>query len=246
MTFAYPLPWWLGVVVAAAVAALAFFEYRRPLAPLTRVQRAVLIGCRASALAALVIFLCRPIVLLPPAGAHGAMVPVLIDVSRSMRLNDADGQTRIARAAAIVRNELLPALSGDFTAELYTAGEGLAPADVKLIDRLSADARQTDLTGALAAVRERYRGQRVAGIVVVSDGGDTGQQPPVGADAGGAPVFAVGLGSRASARFMKLCSNPGAPSTTRRRRFRPAGLTSTLRALFSTTGSPSSGGMSAV
>ncbi len=201
MTFAYPLPWWLAVVVAAAVAALALFEYRRPLAPLTRVQRTVLIGCRATALAALVIFLCRPIVLLPPAGARDAIVPVLIDVSRSMRLNDSDGQTRIARAAAIVRAEILPALSRDFTAELYTAGERLAPTDLKQLDHLGADARQTDLTGALAALRERYRSQRVAGIIVVSDGGDTGQQAPgAGPDAAGAPVFAVGMGSAEGVR----------------------------------------------
>src|SRR5438876_843288 len=35
MHFAYPLPWWLSIVLVAAVGALAFLEYRRPLAPLT-------------------------------------------------------------------------------------------------------------------------------------------------------------------------------------------------------------------
>ena len=50
-------------------------------------------------------------------------------------------------------------------------------------------------------MRERYRGQRVAGIVVLSDGGDTGGQAgrragrPGRAGAGGPPVFAVGIGS---------------------------------------------------
>src|SRR5213075_2652108 len=58
----------------------------------------------------------------------------------------------------------------------------------------------------LAAVRERYRGQRVAGIVLLSDGGDTGQTGGGGragwsseADGQGAgngpPVFAIGIGS---------------------------------------------------
>jgi len=46
MHFAYPLPWWLAVLLAAAVAASAFLEYRRPLAPLTRTQRGVLAGLR--------------------------------------------------------------------------------------------------------------------------------------------------------------------------------------------------------
>ena len=58
-------------------------------------------------------------------------------------------------------------------------------------------------------------------------------------------ISASRLGSRAHARCMKLCSNPGAPATTRSRRFLPAGLTSTLRTLFSVTDSAASGAISA-
>jgi hypothetical protein len=196
--FVHPLPWWLAVLLAAAVGAMAYVEYRRPLAPLTSVQRGVLVGLRTLALVALLLFMFRPIVLLPPASAHEAVVPVLIDVSRSRRLADADGQARLARATALLKSQLLPELSRQFTPEIYSVGEGLAPASV---DRLSADARQTDLAGALTAVRERYRGQRVAGIVVLSDGGDTGQQNAQdggregAGTANGPPVFAIGIGS---------------------------------------------------
>ena len=49
------------------------------------------------------------------------------------------------------------------------------------------------------SVRERYRGQRLAGIVVLSDGADTGsgglaQLGGSGSEADGAPVFAIGIG----------------------------------------------------
>jgi len=201
MHFAYPLPWWLAVLLAAAIAAVAYVEYRRPLSPLTPAQRGVLVGLRVLALAALVLFLFRPIAVLPPAGTRDAIVPVLVDVSRSMRLADADGQTRLARAVGLVKNELGLPLTSHFTTELYAVGDGLAPAKV---DGLAADARRTDLSGALASVRERYRGQRIAGIVVISDGGDTGaggagRAGVAGAgregDAGGPPVFTVGVGS---------------------------------------------------
>jgi hypothetical protein len=69
------------------------------------------------------------------------------------------------------------------------------------VDGFAADARRTDLSGALASVRERYRGQRVAGIVVLSDGADTGTGEAGGsggsdgAAVGGPPVFAIGIGS---------------------------------------------------
>jgi len=55
--FVHPLPWWLAVLLAAAVGAMAYVEYRRPLAPLTSVQRGVLVGLRTLALVALLLFL---------------------------------------------------------------------------------------------------------------------------------------------------------------------------------------------
>src|SRR5262245_11192582 len=203
MHFAYPLSWWLAAALAAAIGAAALFQYRRPLAPLTRAQRVTLVALRATVLATIVLFLFRPMIVLPPAASQDAIVPVLIDVSRSMRLDDADGHSRVTRAAAIMKNELSLALSRQFHTELYTIGDGVAPAAPGALDRLSADARRTDLTGALASIRERYRGQRVAGIVVLSDGGDTsragGTRQAGGAEQaageGGPPVFAVGIGA---------------------------------------------------
>src|SRR6266545_5080294 len=122
MHLAYPLPWWLAVLLAAGIGAAAFFEYRRPLAPLTRRRRGVLAGLRVAALGALVLFLFRPIAILPPSGSRDAVVPVLVDVSRSMRLADADGQTRLARANALLKAELGLPLTTRFKTEIYAVG----------------------------------------------------------------------------------------------------------------------------
>ena len=62
MHFAAPLPVWAIPLVAAAVAGLGYYAYRRPLVPLTVAQRGILSGLRGLTLAALVVFLCRPIV----------------------------------------------------------------------------------------------------------------------------------------------------------------------------------------
>jgi len=204
MYFAYSFPWWLAVLLAAAVGGLVYLEYRRPLSPLTTAQRTTLATLRALTLVALVLFLFRPVALLPPASARDAIVPILVDVSRSMRLGDADGQTRLARAQALLKGELGAPLTSHFSTELFSVGDAIAPAKG---DSLAADARRTDLSGALNAIRERYRGQRVAGIVLLSDGGDTGgldgsagaapSTASAGATvpAGGPPVFAVGIGA---------------------------------------------------
>jgi uncharacterized membrane protein len=194
--FAYPLPWWLAVAIAASIAAAAFLQYRRPLAPLSRSQRAALAALRAVTLAALALFLFRPLITVPPSGARDAVVPVLVDASRSMRIGDADGQTRMAAATSLVSARLLPALAGHFTVDLFAIGDQVAPIKAAGLAALGAGARRTDLAGSLAAIRDRYRGQRIAGIVVVSDGGDTETATAAPSGSGdGPPVFAIGVGA---------------------------------------------------
>src|SRR5258708_28077136 len=144
MHFAYPLRWWLAVLLAAGIGTVAYFEYRRPLSPLTRVKRGLLVALRVAALAALTIFLFRPVAMLPPTSARDAVVPILVDVSRSMRLSDADGQARLARAASLLKNELGAPLSSHFVTEIYSVGDTLAPGT---LGTLAAGGRRTDLTG---------------------------------------------------------------------------------------------------
>ena len=55
-------------------------------------------------------------------------------------------------------------------------------------------------------MRERYRGQHVAGIVVLSDGGDTGRSNNTSASAAGPPVFAIGIGSPDGIRDREITS----------------------------------------
>ncbi len=157
MHFAYPLPWWLVGVLVGAIGAAVFVEYRRPLSPLTRLQRSGLMALRGAVLAGVVLFLFRPIIVLPPSANRDAIVPVLVDVSRSMRLPDDTGRTRAARAAAVVTTQVLPSLSGHYQPELFGIGDGLSPISP---EGLHADARRTDLAGAVAAVREQDRQDR--------------------------------------------------------------------------------------
>jgi uncharacterized membrane protein len=189
MHFANPPSWWLGILIAVAIAATAFLSYRRPLAPLSTKERATLTALRAAALLLVALFLARPIVLAPPAGSKDAVVPILVDVSRSMRVADADGRPRISEAADLVRRQLVPALSGRFATDVYGVGDAPSPVAP---DDLAATARQSDLTRAVSSIRDKYRGRAVAGIIVVSDGGDTGKAPDLPE---GPPIFAVGVGS---------------------------------------------------
>ena len=193
MRFASPFPWWLAVALVAAAAAAAYRAYARPIIPLSVRRRGVLTGLRFAALLCLLLFLAQP-VRQEPAAATETVVPVLLDHSRSMAIADAEGRSRLDAAVALIRDRVSPAIGDDVQVELWAFGETLAPADLATV---RADARRSDVTAALEAVRTRYADRTVAGIVVVSDGGDTGDEliNPVGA-----PVFTLGVGAPAVSR----------------------------------------------
>lgn len=200
MTFANPLPWWGLVSAAAAAALVAWLSSSR--APVTS-RRAALAAIRFVLLMLLLVLLMRPLHTGGGSGPSDAVVPILVDTSRSMSIEDADGRPRIERARDVVSAELLPALAARFATEVLGFGEQVAPADPA---DLGATARRTDLTGAIAAMRGRYRGRTVAGIVLVSDGGNTSEVTGAAGGPEGVPIFPVGIGSPSIARDREVLS----------------------------------------
>jgi uncharacterized membrane protein len=193
MKFATFYPWWMLVLMAAAVAVVAWASYAGAIVALPPRRRVVLASLRALTLGLLVLCLLRPVRVVPPETNSDAVVPILVDVSRSMALADVDGARRIDVASRLVRTEVEPALARRFRPEVWTFGDVL---EQNANEAFGADARRSDLSGALRAVRERYRERNVAGIVVISDGGDTGAEDAAGAVAqGSAPVYAIGVGA---------------------------------------------------
>jgi uncharacterized membrane protein len=193
MQFAIYFPWWALVLLAVALVALAWSTYAGAIVPLTRHRRAVLVGLRAFTLILLVACLLRPVRVMPPDGEHQVVVPILVDASRSMRLSDADGRPRIDAARAIV-SSLQPKLGAYFKPEVWTFGRELRQAESGR--PIAADDERSDLSGALRAVQDHYRNQPLAGVIVVSDGGDTSSQDAatVVGDTS-VPVYAVGVGA---------------------------------------------------
>ncbi|HSC29420.1 MAG TPA: hypothetical protein VLD67_19235 [Vicinamibacterales bacterium] len=200
MSFANPLPWWAFTLVGAALVFVAWRVYRRVDVPPLR--RYGLVTLRSVTLIFIVVILMRPVARSTQADAGDAIVPILVDTSRSMGIEDADRARRIDRAREIVAGRLLPALGPRFQVELLGFGEGLtalAPGE------LTATQRRSDLAAALTGVRERYRGRAVAGIVLLSDGGDTGGATDVAA-AAGPPVFPLGIGAAEISRDREILS----------------------------------------
>ncbi len=191
MHFAVTLPLWGYLGLACALILVAWWTYAGLPIPVSRGRRVMLVALRATALCLIASCLLQPVRDVPQVASGAMVVPVLIDVSRSMRITDQAGESRLAVARRILDVELAPALAR-FATERWTFGEQFVRAD----DEWRADARRTDLAGALRAVRDHYRDRRIAGVIVVSDGGETGPTDPADSIADGSlPVFTVGVGA---------------------------------------------------
>jgi len=207
VSFANPIPWWAFAAVVVSAAIVAWLAYRRRSLPAS--QRMTLSLLRFVTLVALTVFLLRPVAAHPDDGGRGIVVPVLVDTSRSMSIEDASGARRIDRARQMIVDRLLPMLGPRFAVEVLSFGEALAPIDPS---QLSSSARQSDLEGALTALAARYRGRPVAGVVLMSDGGDTSS----GAEHAATqtpPVFAVGIGAPAPGKDREVLSVAAADRT---------------------------------
>ena len=120
-----------------------------------------------------------------------------------MSIADANGAARIDRARDMVTGELMPLLGPKFRVEVLAFGEdvratmpaALAPTD-----------RRSNVSRALAEVAERYRGRPVAGIVLLSDGGDTADTSAPEDEAATPPVFTMGFGSTTAAGDREVLS----------------------------------------
>jgi uncharacterized membrane protein len=197
VTLGNAVPWFVLLPGVAVLAVMAWLAYAS--SPLPSSRRRTLIALRFLTLALIALCLLRP-VRSTDDGVHDAVVPILVDGSRSMSIEDAGGRPRIDAARELVTKSLLPALTPVFTVDVLSFGDDLSATPP---DDLKASGRRSDLGAALSAIKQRYRGRPIAGIVLVSDGGDTGGHAVPDALA---PVYAIGVGSPSVHRDREIVS----------------------------------------
>jgi uncharacterized membrane protein len=197
----------LAAFLLALVALLLTYKGYRRLPHLGR--RLWLTALRGGALAAALLLLVQPAIQLRHVTRIPNHIAVLVDGSRSMGLAETQGvSTRAVRAAEILRRShaTFAHLGGDHRLDFYRFGATLTPSTLEEVLQPVAPpgGEATLLNEALQALRSRYAGRDLAGVVVLSDGADNGRFGPGGLDAAGrdfvrsldAPVHTVLVGRR--------------------------------------------------
>ena len=195
----------VGVVVAAAI-----FTYRRVQVTDGRVRdRVILTGLRIAALGLVLFCLFRPTLVVRAAVNQQNVVAVLLDDSRSMQIPDVGGQARgnyLKEQFGAPDSAIMKALSDRFLVRTFRFSS--TATRIASGNALTFGGSQTKLGAALDGVRDELAGLPVAGVVLVSDGADTGDtalnDALLGLKAEKLPVFTVGVGSEALSQDIQI------------------------------------------
>lgn len=193
---------WLLVacaVLTIAISAIALWRGARPQ------RRWTLLALRAGAVAACLMVALEPTLELRRITRVPNHVAVLTDVSRSMTVSPPQGggsrHDRMMKILDGSSGQMDQWRSFGHRLDLYSFGEGLAPASLASL-RAASPVDATRIGEALTDLQGRYAGRDLGGVVLISDGIDTGRvgNGPLDADtlraakALGAPIHTVWIG----------------------------------------------------
>lgn len=175
---------WLGSLIIAlsvAVALLAYttgFRWRQHTQP----TRLGLFALRLSAIVCLFLTLLHPACSSERTMLEKPIVALVLDDSASMSLPEGAtegqrGSTRYSRAAALLRDELVPTLSESHRLRLYDVeAHALRPEAIPE----AAAGRRSPLTDTLLRVQHDLHHQPLAAVALLTDGAETTDRPALG------------------------------------------------------------------
>ncbi len=221
MRFTYLWPWWavaLGLAIMASVTTYAYFRLNRPL---SQRLRALLISLRILAASVLLFCLLEPVLVERKDITPPTNLLILADTSQSMQLEDvelADQQT--ARLSLVnhflfdgfdtdspnqpgATSRFLAALANRFDIHLYRF-DAQAHQISKTIGTLEASGGLTDIAVSIRDASKEWRGQPLAGVVLLTDGAHNASTPAVEVAEMQIPIYAVGIGSPHPPKDLKI------------------------------------------
>lgn len=173
--------WFVGVVAALLLAMLAYVGPRHVELPFGR--KLALKSLRFFAILLLLFALLRPTFQLTQTEPEQASLLVLADRSRSMQVEDSLDNRSRWEAAQLVLGEAsdeLQSLGDNWTLSAYTFAENVEPVDFdegQLQVNGKPEGDQSALGFALQELLEREGGQRLRGVLVLSDGAQRATPP---------------------------------------------------------------------
>ncbi|HEX8521573.1 MAG TPA: hypothetical protein VF669_04895 [Tepidisphaeraceae bacterium] len=170
---------WVGAVswnilLAVVALALVIYVYRRE--GRTRPIKIGLGIVRGLLLAFLLVLLNRPVLTLGQSRTEPSVLAVMIDDSISMRVRDAQNVSRLEAVQTLLApgdRSLLKDLSSKHQVRFYRFDSDKEPITSESLAKLEPAGQHTQILPSLRGVLADLQGQRLAGVVVLTDGRET-------------------------------------------------------------------------
>ena len=162
-----------NLLLAAVAIMLIVYVYRRD--GHSQRMRIFLGVVRALLLAMVLLLLNRPVLTLGQSRTEPSVLPIMIDDSLSMRVNDADGAARITAAKKLFSDDnadLVTTLKKKHDLRFYRFDADAQPLAPDALEKLEPIGQSTEVLPSILSVLQDLQGQRVAGVVVLTDGRD--------------------------------------------------------------------------
>lgn len=191
----------LLLLLLILVGFFVYFVYVRPRIRLPRGVVATLFTLRALLLILIIVLLLRPVVVVSSVVPRSSYVAVLVDDSRSMKLNDMPGRTTrleaIKQALFSGTKPFFNRLADKFKTNLYGFSGSIEP--LKQGNDLYGEGRTSNPVGALDEIVKRSAGLPLSAVVIATDGAANVPEDLSATlrelRARNIPVFTVGVGS---------------------------------------------------
>ncbi len=212
--------WFYAILsVASLLAIFTMWSYRRSSMPLK--WKCMAVALRIIGIALLLICLLEPLGSLRRPKSQANVFAVLMDNSQSMGI-------LMQEAAKGGRLDLEPSLSDEadwqrkiadeFRVRRYVFDSAVEPVDT-FVGR-SSGGNESALFHSLQALRDRYQGQPLAGVLLFSDGNATDRKPEEDLSTLGFPVYPVRIGTSINQKDVNILS-----TTTRQSDFETSPVT---------------------
>ncbi|MCD6380024.1 hypothetical protein J7M07_06240 [bacterium] len=192
-----------GFAAATVLILFSLFIYRKCFPSISGPKRFVLAGLRSLAFLSLVLFFVNPLLTYLATEKKTPIIPILVDVSKSMSIKDCSGESRIAFARSVI-DGLLINIGDKHSAdiEIIPFSKNLWKNPVQADSIPEAEGEGTDITGSIEAVANRYRYSKPAGIILLTDGIQTNNRTLI--EGINLPVYSIGFGNTLKGGYLSI------------------------------------------
>ena len=176
---------------------VAIFFYRYTLPPIPPFRKWSLTFLRAGSVSLLLLLMFEPILHIIHHNEQQPIIAVLVDNSQSMSIQDESG-TRSLEVKRWMNSETVKNLTPSASVKYFSFASSLSVNANGSPDSVKFSGETTNLSQALAGLKEQLAKDNIQGAVLLSDGNyNVGKNPTYDAEGLGIPLFTVGVGDTA-------------------------------------------------